>query len=112
MDIHDELKAAIARAEAAEAEVKRLNADVEQWMQRCAEWGNKYCEVILRRDEAFIAGAEAMRETCIEACKSINQNIWTKAAVDRGDEYEAVQHPAAAKCEDAIRVLPIPAQEK
>lgn len=81
--MNDELQAALARAEAAEAEAKALKASFD---------GHVYVpdqEYIHLRDKAFTAGAEAMWGRCVDALEDKN---FVDAAL-------------------LIRALPIPAQE-
>lgn len=78
----DALKAALARAEAAEKER-------DEWRQACLGHGEKADRAERQRDEAWTAGAEAMREVC------------EKYAKERGIYF--LPHE--------LRALPIPAQE-
>lgn len=86
MDIHDELKSAIARAEATEKVAFQAQ---EMAKEQCAR-----AETAERqRDEAFTAGVEAMREALL-------------GKVDFSEVgFDYVSH-------GTIRALPIPAQEK
>jgi len=112
-------KAALARAEAAEAEVKRLealelaranaNARAERAERERATsdevremWFKKWCNADderrnaeRQRDEAWTTGAEAMREAC--------EDVAFKNASSDDD---------ACKIAETIRALPIPAQER
>lgn len=69
-------------------------------------------EIIVRRE--WQAGAEAMREAALGACRAVSQEVGDPAAY-RGKEVppswrEAWDHAAggASDCVDAIHALPIP----
>lgn len=128
MDIHDELKAAIARAEAtekvafqaqemakeqcaraeaAEAEVRQIKETLTDPLRVHANMlrgsiaklsyeqiAHLHPEIERQRDEAWTAGAEAMREACAKQIED-----WTTLDLWKSD--------GAA----AIRRIPIPAQE-
>lgn len=105
----DELQAALARAEAAEAEVKRLealelaranaNARTERAeRERAASdearemWFKKWCSADderrnaeRQRDEAFTAGAEAMRE-------AIYNYVYDEAEAMKEQAYNLIEH--------------------
>ena len=87
-------KAALARAEAAEAEVKKLAEELKHCDILRATWLSFFNKAERQRDEAFTAGAEAMREAC--------EDVAFKNAASDDD---------ACKIAEAIRALPIPAQE-
>ena len=78
--VRDELQAALARAE----------------------------EVERQRDEAWTAGAEAMREVCAATAYEFGAAFRTRNQSDYAQGYEA----ASDTISTAIRALPIPAQAK
>lgn len=81
---------AVARAEAAEKEVKVLLADIK----RIVEARDDDCDELARqRDEAFTASAEAMREA-----------LFSKVDFSEAGFFDYVSH-------GTIRALAIPAQE-
>lgn len=144
--MNDKLQAALARAEAAEAEVKRLGDNNEVLLATCQSelaratfmrdrWHSALAEVEAaerQRDEAWTAGAEAMRE-------AIYNYVYDEAEAMKEQAYNLIEHHnfrpggrgvsneakrkgfirdrqqiAEKLFIDAahIRTLPIPAQEK
>lgn len=102
-------KAALARAETAEAEVKHARDEEAKWEQiaKIAETRAEAAE--RQRDEAWTAGAEAMREACANLpgkWLAIFSDI--PITVLSPEKYAAA---AVADIAEAIRALPIPAQE-
>ena len=102
----DALKAALARAEAAEKER-------DEWRQACLAHGEKAERAERQRDEAIAASdarVEAMREAAAKVAWSWSE-IFSEIPINVVAAHEYATQ-AVLDVADAIRALPIPAQEK